>query len=149
MTERRIRLRDDEVAASVIDGEALIINLSNGVYYSLPGSGAYMWAFLERGHSTASTAAAVVDRYGVAMDRARSDVEGLVDRLIAEGIVTDDVTNEREARGLDLAFPAPGAYAPPALERYADMEDLLALDPPMPGISNLPWKSEGGARPGS
>ena len=149
MTERRVRPRDDEIAASVIDGEALIINLSNGVYYSLPGSGAFIWAFLERGHDTEATAAAVVDRYGVAPDRARSDVEGLVDRLVAEGIVTDDGANEREARALDLEFPAPGTYAPPTLERYADMEDLLALDPPMPGIANLPWQSEDEARPGS
>ncbi len=31
-------------------------------------------------------------------------------------------------------------YTAPALEIFRDMQDLLALDPPMPGLSDIPWK---------
>ena len=33
-----------------------------------------------------------------------------------------------------------GAYTPPVLEVYTDMSDLLALDPPMPGLADIPWR---------
>ena len=35
----RVRPNDEEVASSVVDGEAIFINLSTGVYYSLRGAG--------------------------------------------------------------------------------------------------------------
>ncbi|HEU5302352.1 MAG TPA: PqqD family protein [Acidimicrobiia bacterium] len=141
MAERRVRLRDEEIAASIVDGEALIINLSNGVYYSLPGSGGLMWAHLEWGHDTTATAAAVADRYGIELARALADLDALVDQLIEEGLVVADDELAGEPPPLDDGFPAPGAYEPPILERYADMADLLALDPPMPSITSRPWES--------
>jgi hypothetical protein len=50
---------------------------------------------------------------------------------------------------IDAGSPELRPYEPPVLERYADMEDLLALDPPMPGIANLPWQGadESGSSP--
>ena len=33
----------DEVVSKVIDGEAIIINLTNGVYYSIDKAGARIW----------------------------------------------------------------------------------------------------------
>ena len=44
-----VRAKVDEVAAKVIDGEAVLINLATGVYYSMRGSGAYLWSQLESG----------------------------------------------------------------------------------------------------
>jgi hypothetical protein len=32
------------------------------------------------------------------------------------------------------------AYEPPKLNAYRDMGDLLALDPPMPGLEDIPWE---------
>ncbi len=31
-------------------------------------------------------------------------------------------------------------YTAPTLEIFRDMQDLLALDPPMAGLSDIPWK---------
>ena len=142
MAERRVHIRPGEVASSVIDGEGLIIDLSTGVYYSLPGSAGYVWALLERGLPTGVVAAAVANRYGIETSRALADVDRLVDQMIDESIVTSadagpasDVSTE-----IDVGSPGLRPYEPPALVRYDDMEDLLALDPPMPGITDLPWQ---------
>ena len=32
-----------EVAAKVMDGEAILINLANGMYYSMDGAGGFLW----------------------------------------------------------------------------------------------------------
>ena len=45
------RPREEEVASKVIDGEAIIINLANGVYYSMDKVGALVWDLLQTGYS--------------------------------------------------------------------------------------------------
>ena len=42
-TEKFVRANPDEVAAKVVQGEAIIINLATGVYYSMTGVGAAAW----------------------------------------------------------------------------------------------------------
>ena len=139
-TDVRYRVRSEDIAAKVLDGEAVIINLSSGIYYSLDGTGALAWALLERGHTVAEASARLADRHGVDLGRATSDVAALVDRLIAEGLLAPD-GDATAAAPLAEEPPAPTEYAPPAIERYADMGDLLALDPPMPGLTEVPWQS--------
>jgi len=39
------------VAAKVIDGEAIILDITRGAYYSMDGAGAVIWAGLDTGHS--------------------------------------------------------------------------------------------------
>jgi len=51
------------------------------------------------------------------------------------------VATEQEPGSAAASQPAPqgakAAYAPPALNIYRDMQDLLALDPPMPGLRDI------------
>ena len=134
----RFALNAEQVSAQVIDDEAVIINLSSGVYYSLSGSGALAWSLLERGRSVEETAAALAQHYGIGIDQAAGDVAGLLQQLQDEQILVTRADALPTDEGHD-SFPA-GDYQAPALERYADMADLLALDPPMPGIENIPWR---------
>lgn len=43
-----LRINTPTVVGQVIDGEAVVINLQNGAYYSLVGSAAAIWEALER-----------------------------------------------------------------------------------------------------
>ena len=51
-----------EVAAKVLDGEAILINISNGVYHSMDGVGAFLWELIERRHSLEQIASAIAER---------------------------------------------------------------------------------------
>ena len=130
-----------EISAKVIDGEAVIINLSSGVYYWLSGSGAFAWALIERGHDRAAIAAALAERYGIGVDQAAAELQPLLEQLLSETLIIAD-NGAAAPTPLDLEFPD-AAYTPPTLEKYSDMADLLALDPPMPGIENIPWRKPG------
>jgi hypothetical protein len=131
----------EEISAKVIDGEAVIINRSTGIYYSLSGSGALVWALIERGNDCAAIAAALVERYGIGVDQAGAELDLLLEQLLSETLIAAD-NGVVAPTSLDLEFPD-ATYAPPALEKYSDMADLLALDPPMPGIENIPWRKPG------
>ncbi len=144
MDERhdRFRINTDEVAAKMIDGEAIIINLTTGVYYSMDGTGGQIWSLLEARRDVSFIVDALAPRYGVAETECRRDVEHLVDKLLAENlIVALDNEAGAEPDGEPVALPADPArdYAAPSLNIYRDMGDLLALDPPVPGLQPIPW----------
>ncbi|MGH7718291.1 MAG: PqqD family protein [Gemmatimonadaceae bacterium] len=135
----RLVPNNEECAAKVIDGEAVIINLSNGTYYSMDKAGGAVWSLMADGRSVQEIADGVAARYDVSTERALTDVQRLLGELVEEKLVAP-------ANGT-LPVPAPDAppaaklpYEEPRLNSYRDMADLLALDPPMPGIKEVPWQ---------
>ena len=136
----RHELNARDLTAESIGGDAVILNLANGVYYGLHGAGGFAFAMLEHGHTVEETRAALAERYGIDSERAETDVAALLQRLLDEGILT--TANGGAPRELPAdALPEEGDYATPELERYDDMGDLMAVDPPMPGIADTPWQS--------
>lgn len=134
----RFRVNSEEVAAKVIDDEAIIINLSTGVYYSMDRVGARIWSLLEGHHDLEAIAALLESEYAVPLATLRTDVDRLVEELRAEGLVT--ATDEAPAAPADPGKGGPKLdYASPVLNIYRDMGDLLALDPPVPGLEPIPW----------
>ena len=138
--QNRFRPREEEVASKVIDGEAIIINLANGVYYSMDKVGALVWDLLQSGYTLEEVIVAVTGHYDVLREQAESNVRELVQELVQENLV---VASEN-------GIPAPAErkieqqermpYEVPKLNIYRDMGDLLALDPPVPGLGDTPWK---------
>jgi Coenzyme PQQ synthesis protein D (PqqD) len=128
MPAHRLRPNEGEVAAKVFDGEAILINLSSGAYYSMAGVGGLIWELIERGHSLDEIAGVVGARYEVPTDLARADIERLADELVRENSVVDPPDGPK--------LP----YVSPTLNIYRDMGDLLALDPPMPALDEIRWE---------
>ena len=127
----------DEIVAKVLDGEAIMINLSKGIYYSLDGVGGRVWELLEDVRSAASIAMEVVREFDVTPERARADVERILHELQAENVIRLE-SGEIPAFSETASCAGPGAklpYREPKLTVYRDMADLLALEPPTPGAA--------------
>src|SRR5207244_1097272 len=75
---------ENEVAAKVMDGEAIIINLANGVYYSMDKVGGLIWEMLEGKYSLEEMITATVVQYDVSRGQAQADIEQLVEELLRE-----------------------------------------------------------------
>lgn len=126
-------------AGDVIDGEAIIIDLETGVYYSMQGVGGDIWSVLAAGATPAEITAAVTEGYAVEPERAAADVQALLAQLLEAGLVKPAAAGARTAEPALPAGGQRGPYAAPALVAYSDMQDLLALDPPAPGVTGLTW----------
>lgn len=138
----RFRCTED-VIAKVMDGEAVIINLTNGMYYSADKVGAVIWTLLESGHSVAEAADEVAARYEVSSAQAASDISRLVTQLLEEQLLLPCERREAPGPGSDRVSRRE-SYDPPALQIYSDMGDLLALDPPVPSVFGAtPWRDPG------
>jgi Coenzyme PQQ synthesis protein D (PqqD) len=80
--QSRLRPNEQEVAAKVMDGEAIIINLANGIYYSMDKVGALIWEALAAAHSLEEVILAIIARYDVSREQAQADVERLAAELL-------------------------------------------------------------------
>jgi hypothetical protein len=123
------RLNEPVIAADIIDGEAVIMNLAKGHYYSLVDTGADVWAMLTQGWTAGQAAAAIAKHYGIDVQAVAADVERFIGLLVAEDILVAADTPAPAAG--DYACQAPH-YETPALSTFSDIKDLLALDPPLP-----------------
>jgi hypothetical protein len=139
----RFELNSAEIVAEVIGGEAVIINLASGIYYSLDGAGGLAWAMLAAGHPRAAVAEAIADRYGIPAEQAATELGALIADIEGENLM-QPAANSDGATPADVpedALPPPDSdYTAPRLQRFEDMGELLAVDPPMPQVAQSPWQ---------
>lgn len=128
-----LQSNEREVASKVVDGEAVLINLVNGMYYSLDKVGGLAWSMITSGSSITRIAEAIVERYAVPVSQAQEDVRRLVEELLAEGLI---VVGEGDATASPIPAmdSAASFYEAPGLVKYDDMAEMFALDPPLPEL---------------
>jgi len=131
-SNQRFRVNAPTVTHEIIDGEAVIINLDSGNYYSLVDVGSFIWGLIEKGASATDLQNRVLQNYqGNATDVDRG-VQELLGQLQQENLI---VPVDR-ADGFDQLHEASSsndhekpAFNPPMLQKYSDMQELLLLDP--------------------
>jgi Coenzyme PQQ synthesis protein D (PqqD) len=126
-----------DVAAKVVDGEAVLIHLTTGAYYSLENVAGRIWELIDGGVPPRQIVEVVAGEYQAPVEQVRADLDRLLDELRREELVRE--TDEGAASEVpDSTRPpsAPLEYQPPALNVYRDMADLFALDPPLPELKD-------------
>jgi Coenzyme PQQ synthesis protein D (PqqD) len=80
----------------IVDDEALILDLSSGVYFSLNPVATEVWQGLQAGYSLSQIAAEVAHSYGVAEDTVRDDVEHFVEDLKQAKLWDETGTDDKQ-----------------------------------------------------
>ena len=81
-------VQNPHVHWTVLEGEAVLLNLDNGVYYTLNRVGTVIWELFTGHWSLATILARICERFEVTREQARADLETLVTRLHQEGLIT-------------------------------------------------------------
>ena len=134
MNNQRFRVNTPMVTHEIIDGEAVIINLDTGNYYSLVETGSLIWTLLDRGAS----ASEVQDLLQQTYQADAADIDRGVHELLTQLQQENLVVSVAGAPAVDLTelqqiLPSNGhekpQFNPPLLNKYSDMQELLLLDP--------------------
>ncbi|MSO78744.1 MAG: PqqD family protein [Acidimicrobiia bacterium] len=113
-----------------LDDEVIAINLETGAYFAFSGVAADCWSLVVAGLDRAGAAAAIAERYGVDVERSRSDVSQFVTQLEAAGLIMGEADAGATPESVGLPTPnGPLAYTAPVVDSFEDLEDLLLLDP--------------------
>ena len=130
--QSRYRVNSPQVINETIDGEAVIINLATGDYFSLGGAGADIWQEIERLASVKDIVQSLGNRYEGDLQRFEVAVWNLIEQLQQHGlIVPADGIEPHDTRPQSAAMDSASKvrFQEPTLETYTDMQDLILLDP--------------------
>ena len=130
----RFRINEPNVIQETIEGEAVIVSLTTGNYYSLDKVGAHIWGNIEGRKTVGEIVESIFSQYSGDPKKISISVEQLINELIKEELVVADSSNTGEAmtpsntkqsevQGNRVEFEVP------VLKKYSDMQDLLLLDP--------------------
>ena len=122
------------VVHETIDGEAILIHMETGFYYSLDGAGAEIWNALATGSPSADVATGLRMRYQAPPGAIEDAVSSLAAELCREGLLDETDAPPAGGRGPSVApvNGAPGSrqdFKAPVLHRYTDMADFMLVDP--------------------
>jgi hypothetical protein len=127
---RAFRICTPSVVSEVIDGEAVIMDLLSGNYFSAPGTGGEIWRDIEAGRNYRQILRSLAVRYRGDLQALTAAADRFVSDLLANHLVEEIVVEE--SADIDPGHcvePPAAAFRPPVLERYTDLQDLLLLDP--------------------
>ena len=133
MNNQRFRVNTPTVTHETIDGEAVIINLDSGNYYSLVDAGSFIWGLVENGATVNEVQNQVLHTYDGAPADIDRGVQELMTQLQQENLIVP-VNGVAEASDLTATMPSSNghekpSFTPPLLHKYSDMQELLLLDP--------------------
>lgn len=135
---QHFRINRDEIAHDIVDGEVILINTTNGCYYSLRGAAVPLWGEIEDGRSLDELRQWAAGHYGD--PAAPAAVDGFVAGLVADGVLLPSEAAVGPSAIARRVPPAPvgAAFSPPVVERFTEMQDLLTLDP-IHEVDDLGW----------
>lgn len=136
----RYRLNSPEVVSETLDGEALIVHLGTGAYYSCRGSGEAIWAQLLAGRTVKEAADALASSFTPNLEALTHDIERFLAELLEEDLLVDAGDRESAPQAASVAAES---YEPPTLNKYTDMQELLALDPVHDVDASQGWPAAG------
>jgi hypothetical protein len=111
----------------------VVINLDTGTYYNLDKAGAHIWRGIEASVPVATIVDRLAQRYEGTREHFIEVIGRLVEQLKAEGLISEVGPNEAlVTHEIVSDEPFAGPKVPLAFcefQRFADMEELLVLDP--------------------
>lgn len=116
------------------DDETVTVNLETGCYFSLRGSADAIWALAGAGLSRSDIVSRLCETYKGDTAEIADAANAFLDRLVEESLLE---RSDRESQADSIALE-PGPFEPPLLQKYADMEELLQLDP-VHEVDNMGW----------
>ncbi len=82
-------IRNPDVQWTVLDGEAVLLNVGNGLYYTLNRVGTVIWELLTGERPLDGVVRAICERFDVGEEVARGDLAALVATLHQEDLVLE------------------------------------------------------------
>lgn len=129
--DRRYAINGSAVVSEIISGEAIMMHQVSGDYFSADGVGCLIWQWIGEGRSRDQMLSILKARFA----RESAEIAAAVDSFLADlstHQLVQEVGEGSEPATSEAAQPsieAAGEFAPPVLNVYSDMRDLLLLDP--------------------
>ena len=121
------RVNSPTVIEETIGDESVIINWSDGYYYSLDEVGAVIWTDIVQGYSVDDIVSQIEKQYQEDNENIELCVRALIAELEVEKLIVPNDVDDGTVVVETSREPQP--FTRPVLNKFSDMQDLLLLDP--------------------
>lgn len=129
----RFKINTLKIVHQTIDGEVIIINFENGIYYSLNATGTNIWSCTERNDTIAEIVKEIMNKYEGNQEVIEKDINQFIIDLEKEELIVLNKENEnknsQESKEKSETSKEKPKYEKPELIKYTDMKEMLLLDP--------------------
>jgi hypothetical protein len=129
---RVYQINTPAVVSEIIDGEAVIMNLHSGNYYSTEGVGSLLWHGIQQGRTYPQLLELVKTVFLAVPEDLAAAIDPFIDELMTHELIRETPTETAGALSDKLELThvnGSGEFRAPLLNVYPDMKDLLVLDP--------------------
>lgn len=132
----KFRINEPDIVSETIDGETVAVSLLTGAYYSLGGSAPQIWSLINQGLGIEQMTNALADEFKEDRSTIYEQVSEFIALLQTEALIvldeseiSPDEANKETLLDTELDTDPSQTYAPPELQKFDDMQELLLLDP--------------------
>jgi hypothetical protein len=138
--DQRFTVNSPGVVHDTFDGEAVIINLESGNYYSLQYSAEYLWNRLASGVNVSRLIAELAEYYSMEPADVEAFLEPFIGQLLEEDLLREVAADDSNIGEKDPDRNAlmPARFEEPVLNCFTDMQELLLLDP-IHEVDDMGW----------
>jgi hypothetical protein len=122
------RVNTPQVVGDVIDGEAIIIHLESGVYYSAREIATEIWVLIDQGASVGQIIESLSAQYEVSSLELSFALATFITELVTQKLIVP-VPDAAPASITITPAAQKLPFTKPVLEIFRDMQNLLMLDP--------------------
>lgn len=117
------------VVSEIIDGEAVIMHLKSGNYFSTGDSGGVIWNGLEKRLGGEALVKMLVAKYGLPTGDAADALARFITMLSSHDLIRVSANGSGLPAGANMPVQEQAPFQAPVLNVFSDMKDLLLLDP--------------------
>lgn len=120
------------VVSEVIDGEAIIMNLKSGNYFSIQRTGAAVWEWVNDGHPFEAVVELAQNRFSGEANEIEEALDEFLQTLLEHELIRpmNGSRPERTPVSADeIQTNDRPRFEKPEVQAFNDMKDLLLLDP--------------------
>ncbi len=108
-----------------IEDETVLVDSQLGHLFLFTGLGPWLWQRMRRGGTVDGVVEEVTERFGA---DAAAPTLSFLETLVEAKLLRPDAALAG-ALGEDIGMPCPDVFTIPAMERYEDIADIIAMDP--------------------
>jgi hypothetical protein len=117
------------VVWDILDGEAVMLHRESGDYFSAEGTGCLIWQWIAEGRGRDRILDGLAARYDAGPERLAAALDAFLAELLHNRLVEESGSAEEAAAADEAPSGDRAPFAPPALNVYSDIRNLLMLDP--------------------
>jgi hypothetical protein len=82
-----ISVAEEQITGDLLDGEVVILNMKDDVYYGLDHVGGRLWSLIQEPITFGQVIQTLLDEYDVEYQQCSEDVLGLLEDMLSKGLI--------------------------------------------------------------